>query len=191
MKKLALFLSIIAALHGSSAFSQEIEYDKTQNGERSIMCKYENVRSMKDKTVFSVALQVEENSKEELSYFLSLKTTSNTPITVPEGGILLLKLEDDSIIELKTLMKYAGTVRDVHNINGYVFSDYTIFPSFPINEVQISKLSKGVKKIRIETIDGYRDKDFKKDKIGIAIKGQYDLLQNQLKKASNDIRDGF
>ncbi len=191
MKKLALFLSIIAALHGSSAFSQEIEYDKTQNGERSIMCKYENLRSMKDKTVFSVALQVEENSKEELSYFLSLKTTSNTPITVPEGGILLLKLEDDSIIELKTLMKYAGTVRDVHNINGYVFSDYTIFPSFPINEVQISKLSKGVKKIRIETIDGYRDKDFKKDKIGIAIKGQYDLLQNQLKKASNDIRDGF
>lgn len=191
MKKLALFLSIIAALHGSSAFSQEIEYDKTQNGERSIMCKYENVRSMKDKTVFSVALQVEENSKGELSYFLSLKTTSNTPITVPEGGILLLKLEDDSIIELKTLMKYAGTVRDVHNINGYVFSDYTIFPSFPINEVQISKLSKGVKKIRIETIDGYRDKDFKKDKIGIAIKGQYDLLQNQLKKASNDIRDGF
>lgn len=190
MKKLIFIFSLLL-LNFLSSFSQEIEYDKTQNGERSIMCKYENVRSMKDKTVFSVALQVEENSQEELSYFLSLKTTSNTPITVPEGGILLLKLEDDSIIELKTLMKYAGTVRDVHNINGYVFSDYTIFPSFPINEVQISKLSKGVKKIRIETIDGYRDKDFKKDKIGIAIKRQYSLLQSQLKKASNDIKDGF
>lgn len=174
-----------------SALSQEIEYDKILNGERSIMCKYENVRSMKDKTVFSVALSAEQNTEKDLSYFFSLKTTSNTPITVPQGGRLLLKLDDDSIIELKTLTKYAGTVRDVHNINGYVFSDYTIFPSFPINEVQINKLAKGVKKIRLETTDGYRDKEFKKDKIGIAIKGQYGLLQNQLKKASNDIKEGF
>lgn len=189
MKKLLLLISI--ALYGMSALSQEIEYDKILNGERSIMCKYENVRSMKDKTVFSVALSAEQNTEKDLSYFFSLKTTSNTPITVPQGGRLLLKLDDDSIIELKTLTKYAGTVRDVHNINGYVFSDYTIFPSFPINEVQINKLAKGVKKIRLETTDGYRDKEFKKDKIGIAIKGQYGLLQNQLKKASNDIKEGF
>ena len=189
MKKLLLFISI--ALYGLSGLAQEIEYDKIQNGERSIMCKYENVRSMKDKTVFSVALSAEQNTGKDISYFFSLKTTSNTPITVPQGGKLLLKLNDDSIMELKTLTKYEGTVRDVHNINGYVFSDYTIFPSFPINEVQISKLSKGVKKIRLETTDGYRDKEFKKDKIGIAIKGQYSLLQNQIKKSSNDIREGF
>ena len=162
MKKL-IFIYSLLVLNCLSSFSQDIEYDKTQNGERSIMCKYEIVRSMKDKTVFSVALSAEQNTEKDLSYFFSLKTTSNTPITVPQGGRLLLKLDDDSIIELKTLTKYAGTVRDVHNINGYVFSDYTIFPSFPINEVQINKLAKGVKKIRLETTDGYRDTEIKKD----------------------------
>ena len=53
MKKLLLLT--ICFLSGITSFAQEIEYDKTENGERSIMCKYENVRSMKDKTVFSVS----------------------------------------------------------------------------------------------------------------------------------------
>lgn len=80
MKKLLLLITCF--LYGVTSFAQEIEYDKTENGERSIMCKYENVRSMKDKTVFSVALMAEQDKEKNIFYFLSLKTTSNTPITV-------------------------------------------------------------------------------------------------------------
>lgn len=182
MKK--LFLSIILCLTSLLTFAQEIEYDKSANGERSIMCKYESVRSMKDKTVFSVALSAEQNKENITSYFLSLKTTSGTPITVPEGGKLLIKLKDDSVIELKTLMEYAGTVREVHNVNGFVFHDYTIFPAFPINDTQIEKISGGVKKIRLETVDGNRDKEFKKDKIGTVIEAQYELIQTKFKETT-------
>lgn len=182
MKK--LFLSTALCLTSLLAFAQEIEYDKSADGERSIMCKYESVRSMKDKTVFSVALSAEQNKENITSYFLSLKTTSGTPITVPEGGKLLIKLKDDSVIELKTLMEYAGTVREVHNVNGFVFHDYTIFPSFPINDTQIKQISGGVKKIRLETVDGNRDKEFKKDKIGTVIKEQYALIVNKLSEAN-------
>lgn len=185
MKK--LFLSTALCLTSLLAFAQEIEYDKSADGERSIMCKYESVRSMKDKTVFSVALSAEKNKENITSYFLSLKTTSGTPITVPKGGKLLIKLNDDTVIELKTLMEYAGTVRDVHNVNGFVFHDYTIFPAFPINETQIKQISGGVKKIRLETIDGNKDKEFKKDKIGSIIESQYSLLQNTInKERAND-----
>lgn len=185
MKK--LFLSTVLFLTSLLAFAQEIEYNKSNNGERSIMCKYESIRSMKDKTVFSLALAAEQNKENIISYFLSLKATSGTPITVPKGGKLLIKLNDDIIIELKTLMEYKGTVRDVHNVNGFVFHDYTIFPAFPINETQIEQISKGVKKIRLETIDGNKDKEFKKDKIGSIIKSQYWLLQNTISKGiSND-----
>lgn len=114
MKK--LFLSTALCLTSLLAFAQEIEYDKSANGERSIMCKHESIRSMKDKTVFSVALSAEKNKENITSYFLSLKTTSGAPITVPEGGKLLIKLKDDTVIELKTLMEYAGTVRELCSI---------------------------------------------------------------------------
>lgn len=185
-----LFLSTMLCLISILAFAQEIEYDKSTNGERSIMCKYESVRNMKDKTVFSVALSAEQNKEKRTSYFLSLKTTSGTPITVPKGGKLLIKLNDNTIIELNTLMEYAGTVRDVHNVNGFVFHDYTIFPLFHINDAQIKQISEGVKKIRLETTEGNKDKEFKKDKIGAIIKGQYKLIHNKLKETTN-ITDGF
>ena len=175
---------------GVNSFAQEIEYDKTENGERSIMCKYENVRSMKDKTVFSVALMAEQDKEKNIFYFLSLKTTSNTPITVEKGGILLIKLNDDSVLELHTQMEYAGTVRDIHNINGFVYSDYTINPAFQISKEQVSQISEGVKKIRLVTTTDYRDKEFKKDKIGAAIKAQYELIQEKLKETTS-ITDGF
>lgn len=89
MKKLLLLITCF--LYGITSFAQEIEYDKTENGERSIMCKYENVRSMKDKTVFSVSLMAEQDKEKNVFYFLSLKTTSNTPITVDKGGSLQAK----------------------------------------------------------------------------------------------------
>lgn len=186
--KSILFI-IICFLCTINSSAQEIEYDKFENGERSIMCKYESVRSMKDKIVFSVALSAEQNKEKATSYFLSLKTTSGTPITVSEGSKLLIRLKDNTVIELKTLMEYAGTVRDVHNINGFVFHDYTIYPTFPISVSQIELISNGVKKIRLEATDGNKDKEFKKDKIGIAIKSQYSLIKSKLK--GNNPNDNF
>lgn len=67
MKKLLLLITCF--LYGITSFAQEIEYDKTENGERSIMCKYENVRSMKDKTVFSVSLMAEQDKEKMFSTF--------------------------------------------------------------------------------------------------------------------------
>lgn len=186
MKKI-LLLTIIISL-SSSVFAQKIELDKMDNGERTIMCSHENVRSMKDKVVFSVALCANQNKSGEIFYNLSLKTTASSPITVPKNGKLLIKLMDDSIIELSTIMEYAGTVRDVHNVNGYVFSDYTIFPAFIVTTEQIDKIKNGVKKIRLETLTGGVDKDFKKDKIGAIVSAEYNLLKNAFseKKSFSD-----
>lgn len=186
MKKMAILL--IALLGAFNTFAQKIESDKTVNKERTIICSHENVRSMKDKVVFSVALCLNQSKEGTDFYNISLKTTALSPITVPKGGKLLIKLMDDSIIELSTIMEYAGTVRDVHNINGYVYSDYTIFPSFPLSTEQIDQISKGVKKIRLETTLDVVDKEFKKDKIGQIISVEYDLIKSALsqKKSFSD-----
>lgn len=185
MKKILLGILL---LHSISTFAQKIDLDKVENGERTIMCSHENVRSMKDKVVFSVSLNAEQNKAGVIYYNLSLKTTAMTPITVPKGGKLLVKLMDDSVIELLTLMEYAGIVRDVHNVNGYVFSDYTIFPTFLVTSEQIEQICNGVKKIRLETKIEPVDKEFKKDKIGAIVSVEYALLKNAFsqKKSFND-----
>lgn len=180
MKKTTFLLAVL--LVALNTFAQKIESDNTKDGERTIICSHENVRSIKDKIVFSVALCLNQNKSGENYYNLSLKTTSLSPITVPKGGKLLMKLLDDSIIELSTIMEYDGTVRDVHNVNGYVYSDYTIFPSFLLTTEQIEQICKGVKKIRLETSTGAVDKDFKKDKIGGIISIEYDLIKSALLK---------
>ena len=186
MKKTVILLFVLSS--ALNTFAQKIESDKTVNGERTIICSHENVRSMKDKVVFSVALCLNQSQNGGENYNISLKTTSLSPITVPKGGKLLIKLMDDSIIELSTIMEYAGTVRDVHNINGYVYSDYTIFPAFLLTIEQIDQIRKGVKKIRLETTTGAVDKDFKKDKIGKVIAVEYDLIKSALsqKKSFSD-----
>ncbi|MFP5142593.1 hypothetical protein ACJEEV_14390 [Bacteroides xylanisolvens] len=186
MKKTVILLFVLSS--ALNTFAQKIESDKTVNGERTIICSHENVRSMKDKVVFSVALCLNQSQNGGENYNISLKATSLSPITVPKGGKLLIKLMDDSIIELSTIMEYAGTVRDVHNINGYVYSDYTIFPAFLLTIEQIDQICKGVKKIRLETTTGAVDKDFKKDKIGQVIAVEYDLIKSALsqKKSFSD-----
>lgn len=180
----------IALMCTTNIFAQKIDLDKVENGERTIMCSHENVRSMKDKVVFSVALCANQNKAGTVFYNLSLKTAALSPITVPKGGKLLVRLMDDSVIELSTLMEYAGTVRDVHNINGYVFSDYTIFPAFLLTVEQVNQIRKGVKKIRLETTMEAVDKEFKKDKIGAIISTEYNLIQEAISQKKN-FNDNF
>lgn len=53
-----------------TSFAQEIKYDKIENGERSIMCVYKKIRSLRDRTVFSIALMAEQD-KEKKCFLLS------------------------------------------------------------------------------------------------------------------------
>lgn len=183
-------LLIICFLYGITSFAQEIAYDKIENGERSIMCVYKKIRSLRDRTVFSVALMAEQDKEKNVSYFLSLRATSDIPITVKKGGTLLIKLNDDSILELHTQMEYTGTIRDINRVKGSMYFDFTLNPTFQISKEQISQISEGVKKIRLVTTTGYIDKELKKYKIGDAIKAQYELIQEKLKETTS-ITDGF
>lgn len=183
-------LLTICFLYGMTSFAQEIKYDKIENGERSIMCVYKKIRSLRDRTVFSVALMAEQDKEKNVSYFLSLKATSDIPITVKKGGTLLIKLNDDSILELHTQMEYTGTIRDINNVKGSMYFDFTLNPTFKISKEQISQISGGVKKIRLVTTTGYIDKELKKYKIGAAIKAQYELIQDKFKETTS-ITDGF
>lgn len=119
---------------------------------------------------------------------------------------MLLKLEDDSVIELKSIIHQ--NITDLKNED--VASAY-----FPISEVMLNNLFNGVKKIRIEIIKldkksntiikDYRDIEFKKDKVGKKMKEWYDEINDEFEnnglsllsksldsnKKMNDITEGF
>ena len=101
---------------------------------------------------------------------------------------LLIKLMDDEVISLDgrllgNMNKSDGGVV----ISGiYVASSHFISEAkFPITGDQISRFSKGIKKIRLNTSPKYHEKAWKKDKIGKK------LYESYKKSSSNSFEDGF
>lgn len=178
MKK--VLLAILFILSSAYTYAQKIDLDKVENGERFIICSLENVRSMSDKVVFSVGLSAAQNKDEKVFYSILLSATSTKPITVPKNGKLLIKLQDDSILELTTMIEYSDKIGKVNNVAGYVYTGYTVTPSFGVTPDQIDKIKQGVKKIRLETSLEAIDKEFKKDKIGKVIETEYNLIKGAL-----------
>ncbi len=189
MKKLVLLAVLI--LSSIFSFAQTIETDKiNEKGDRLIAGSLEPIRSFTDKHYFFVALYAfQAKGDDEASYSIILQTNSTTPISVPQGGRLLIRLQDDSVMELRTLIEYTDKVGKV--ITGaIVHTNYSIQPSFDVTPEQIDKISKGVKKIRLETSLDPIDKEFKKDKMGRVIKEEYALIQEALQKEKS-FSDGF
>lgn len=189
MKKLLLF--VFTSLSSLFSFSQTIEIDKVdEKGDRYISGSLEPIRSFTDKHYFFVSLDAfQAKGDEEASYSIILRTNSTSPISVPKGGRLLIRLQDDSVMELKTLIEYTDKVGEV--ITGaIVHTNYSVSPSFIVTPEQIDAISKGVKKIRLETSLDPIDKEFKKDKMGRVIKEEYALIQKALQK-DKSFSDGF
>ncbi|MBP1614728.1 MAG: hypothetical protein H6Q13_2176 [Bacteroidetes bacterium] len=187
MKKILFAFMVLCSMN---AFAQKIDLDKAENGERFIICSLENIRSMSDKIVFRVGLSAGQNKTGNTLYSMLLSATAATPLTVPKNGKLLIKLMDDSALELNTSIEYSDKIGKVNNVAGYVYTTYTITPSFNITPEQIDKIKQGVKKIRLETSLEPIDKDFKKEKIGKVIETEYSLIKDALSKKKG-FSDGF
>lgn len=189
MKKLLLF--VFTSLSSLFSFSQTIEIDKVnEKGDRYISGSLEPIRSLMDKYYFFVSLDAfQAKGDDEVTYSIVLRTNANAPISVPKGGRLLIKLKDDSVMELRTLIEYSDKIGEVVT-GAIVHTNYSVSPSFTVTPKQIDSISKGVKKIRLETSLDPIDKEFKKDKMGRIIKEEYDLIQKALQK-DKSFSDGF
>jgi hypothetical protein len=101
---------------------------------------------------------------------------------------LLLKLFDDSIIELagKNLSEVTKN-EGGYVVSGVMFSEniYIADVNFPITKDQMESLKKGVKKIRINSSPKYREKEWENDKIGKKLYKDYE------KSSSNSFQDNF
>ena len=103
---------------------------------------------------------------------------------IPTHAKLLLKMEDDSVIELTSILnKEFGIIQHL----GY----------FPIDENILQKMFEGVKKIRLELINfnpetgtvgkEFRDGEYKKDKLGKDLKEAYEELNKEYAKKKDEL----
>lgn len=116
-------------------------------------------------------------------FFLNIELKSTNMfknITIPHGGKLLIRLKDDSIMELS----------NSNSLN-------TTIGSYPISEEQLLNMGRGITKMRVETEKKYQDFNFKKTSEFVTLlSSAYDFLLeyitygNQL-GTRKDIHDNF
>lgn len=193
MKKIlvALMLGLVSISHFTLQ-AQTIASDEVNSeGIRVVTGSLEVVRDFKDKAVFNVGLSALNNPSANVTmYSLAVKVTSMTPYELKKDMVLLIKTTSGEVITLKAASDYDASVRDVHNVNGYVYSDYSTIALYPITEDEILKIAQGVTKIRQEIVAGAFDKEYKKDKVAQVIIAEYKEIKKAL-QTPKSITDGF
>lgn len=126
-------------------------------------------------------------STENDSIFLTLILTSER-LKMSDSPKLLLRLMDDSVISLDGYMLGATNKSEGAVMIGYTavaINHYVTEAKFPISKDLVDKLSKGVKKLRLNTSPNFHEKEWRKDKIGKK------LYEKYKKCSGNSFEDGF
>lgn len=189
MKKIILVV-VFVMCHLVSVFGQKIVYDKAKsNGERIIMTDEFVCRNLTDQVVLSCALSYF-NLQGMTSINLVTNISADHPLEIKEGSRMLIKLFDDSVIELTTFNNVETQRQKVYA--GYIITYiHTMNIFFSITKEQLNNIiTKGVKKIRIETYPDYYDNVFNKDKMGKQLDKRLQILEQAI-SSPKKFDDGF
>lgn len=181
MKKILFIL--VALMMCGNLFSQNIiAHEKDTNGNIFIASNYFIARDFTDRVVweFNANLYVSKDPVYdtmkfdfEIGVFFH---TLGTKIPVKEDGIMLIKLMDNSVIELNCITK-SNKVTGV-KINSFSFgystyvssnNTYSNWACYSISYNDLQRLKVGVKKIRVQTDNGFIEKEYSKDRCGVML----------------------
>jgi hypothetical protein len=188
MKKIILTLALALA-----AFSASAQYSTTEaDGFRFVATKHKVIRTgMTDRHPFEVSITAAQNPENgEWSYSLLIGVMELISHAIPEGGVLLIKTTDDSIIELANQFDdlksrdYEGRV-----VPGTVTRTFVNHGSYPITMEQLEALATGVVKIRLQHSGEVVESIYKKDKWGNPMSEMIMELGGLVNR--EDIREGF
>lgn len=112
------------------------------------------------------------------------------PLTVNKDSPIMIKLGDDSIINLKSLYESRDIVGNMHQLTYSSYKTYYINVFASIDEETIYQLKKGFKKIRFEVNSNIYDVIQDKDNISQFIIDSYNLVKNKL-ITKRDFKDNF
>lgn len=168
-----LFVAVDYSFAGKKKESYQIDNGVTRVWSKVGITNFNGSGFMKinaNNNVLSYQLEMFTDGKEKqysIQLILMTLIKRSKAFFFPTNAKLLIKLQDDSIIELSSI--YTQNVKDPSQ-------EKACSAHFPITEDQLNKMFNGVKKIRVEIIKlndeeddvekDYRDVDFKKDVLG-------------------------
>ena len=126
-------------------------------------------------------------STENDSIFLTLIFTSERQ-KMSDSPKLLLRLMDDTVISLDGHMLSTSNKSEGAVMIGYTavaINNYVTEAKFSISKEQVEGLSKGVKKLRLNTSPTFHEKEWHRDKIGKKLYAKYK------ESSANSFEDNF
>lgn len=194
MKKIAFIL--VALMACISVFAQDIiVHDKDTNGNVFIASNYFIARDFTDRIVweFNANMYVSKDpvyDTAKIEFMIGVFFhTLGTKIPVKEDGVMLIKLMDDSVLELPCLTK-SNKITGIR-VNAVTFgystyisssNTYSNWACYSISYNDLQKLKVGVKKVRVQTNSGYIEKEYSKDKCGVTLFNSFVKVIKELQK---------
>lgn len=188
MKKFAILFALILV-----SFSASAQYSTTEaDGFKFVATKHQVIRTgMTDRHPFEVSICAAFNPETNLwSYSLLVGVMEMVSHAIPEGGPLLIKTTDGTVIELANEFDelksrdYEGRV-----VPGTAMRTFVNHGSYPVTMEQLTALASGVQKIRLQHSGEVVESIYKKDKWGDPMFTMIQELNGLINQG--DIREGF
>lgn len=200
MKK--IILCFVLTMINIVCFGQSIVKDIIKDNIRTIETSGITARNFTDRIVWNFGLEAHQNiEKDSIQYILIINLNAMIEIPITDKGIFLIKTFNDDVIELKNLYGNHNTVTLGYSYHRPIIGNIGTVSAnnihrnvayFIISENQIKMLENGIKKVRIETDNGYQEKKYKKDKCGHFLFKSYEIiLQNMRKMKSKSLKENF
>lgn len=197
-----IILIIVFTFVSILSFGQKIIKDTENEGIRTVETTGIVARSFTDRVVWNFGLEAHQNlNKDSIQYILCINLNDTKKIPIANNGVFLIKTFNDDIIELTNIYSNHNTVtlgysyhRPILGSIGTVSANeiHRNIAYFIITENQLKLLEFGVKKVRVETNNGYEEKEYKKDKCGKFLFNSYNVINDYLKTTKiKSIKDNF
>lgn len=193
MKKMLLLgLAILGVATG--VFAIEIHTDKLELNGNRVTKTYLETCANKGITVLKGGLMKETIDGIDKWYLCLQVTEQDKFFTMHKDRLLLIKLNDGSIIELKNIYNLDETDNktEVHTVIGGTqqYTLHRLYPEYEVTKDQLLKITQiGAEKIRIELDNGYEDWNAGK-KFSDFIVDSYKTIQSQC-RIKNDVYYNF
>lgn len=188
MKKIAIIFSLALL-----SFSASAQFTRTESdGFQIVATKSAVIRTgFSDRHPFKVSLTAARHPETgEWHHSLMIGVMELVSQAVPKGAVMLIKLSDESVIELVNQFDELQS-RDFKGVlvPGSTMRTYTNYASYDISYEQMMSLMQGVKKVRLQHSGEIIDSEYKKEKWAEPISLQIEELRAL--KEQPDIREGF
>lgn len=191
MKRFIVLLVLLLCALSAVAQSRLImKKQDAQSGRRTLATSEILVRNgMSDRHPLKVGVVAVQAP--DWKYSLQVAVSETVSRAVPFSGVMLIRTKSGQTYELVNTLKEVDSRDFVGKwIEGTAIKTYENRASYAVTREQLDDIANGVVKIRMQLSDGAFDTEYKKEKLGEAVKAHLVVIDAEI-SMGGDLRQGF